>query len=160
AAGTNYSGGTFLNANGNPGIQFITANATLGTGPVTITGETLLPGVAGTPIVLNNPISLNGYISFSNNTANAGIVFAGPVTLAGNTFLNTANGTRPGVVTFSSVISGSGALTVANTGTTSFVVLNNVNTYTGGTYLVGGTVLLNVNNAVPVEITIARCSLA
>ena len=97
--GRSYSGGTTINNGSNVFIQ--TATASMGTGPVTLTGGTLSPNLA---FGLINPVNLNGYLSISNNTAGASIVFDGKVTLTNNTFLNTANGSGPGTVTFPNTI--------------------------------------------------------
>src|SRR5262249_120200 len=97
--------------------------------------------------VANNPVNLNGYVSFSNNTGGAAAVFTGPATLTNNAFLNTANGSGPGSVTFGALGESGGARppTLPHPRTPPHITTPNATTHPGGTYLVGGT--LFVNNA-------------
>ena len=118
-----YSGGTNLNAgtlttgaSGNP----------LGLGALTLTGGTFSPGVS-----LSNAINLNGLINFGANTT-----FLGSTTLTSNAILT--NSVNPTTITFDEAVGESGgshSLTVVAGTAVGTVVLNNANSYSGGTIL-------------------------
>ncbi len=152
-ASTNtYSGGTIVNS---ANTIFMDTNAAFGTGPLTLTGGTLTSNTASN--TFSNAVNLNGVVLFTSfNTAAAPITFTGPITLTGNSFITAANGNATlGGVFFNGAIGGSGSLNVVAvqgvaTGTTAAganepVVLNNVNTYTGGTTVAGG--ILEIGNS-------------
>ena len=130
-----YTGGTTLNS----GTVIIPqSNGSFGTGPITLTGGSFNTGaVANT--VFSNPINLNGFVTIANNAA----FFTGAITLTNNAVLSpTVNVTFNGSIGESG---GSHSLTVVGA-TASSVILNNVNTYTGGTVLDSTVGILQLGN--------------
>ena len=144
-AANTYTGGTTVNS---ANTIFMDTNAAFGTGPLTLRGGTLTSNTTSNSF--NNAVTLNGVVFFTSfNTAGAPISFTGPITLTGNSFVSAANGnqTLAGVF-FNGAISGAGSLNIVGapavaTGTTAPgalvpVILNNANTYTGGTIMTAG----------------------
>ncbi len=127
--GTNpYTGGTVMNAGTLAGN-----NTNLGLGAITLNGGSFNP--SGN---IANTVNLNGVFTFGT-----GVSLLGNVVLTSNAgVLLNGNMTIQGVVSESG---GSHALTVVGGGST--LVLNNVNTYTGGTIFDGGNLQLGNNNA-------------
>src|SRR5205823_3309532 len=125
ASGINTFGGVIQNGTGNPMIALTkSGNGTLilsgtntFTGGTTISAGTLQLGNGGTTgTVPGNTITDNGTLAFS----------------------------RSDTVTYSPVVSGSGALSQLGPGN---LILTGANTYTGATQVSGGT--LTVNTALP-----------
>ncbi len=140
-APSTYTGGTFINSATNVFLSS-TAVGVFGTGAITLTGGTINSNAAASTI--SNAINLNGVVGFSNNAGGDLTVFTGAVTLTNNTFL-TVNGTAATNVSFDGAISGPNSLTVV--GGTGTVILNNANTYAGGTVLDGGLLQVGHSNA-------------
>lgn len=128
-SGTNtYTGLTTLSA----GTLVLGSNAAIGTGTFSLGTATLQTG--GAARTLNNVISLAGTTTFAGADA---LNFSNAATLTGSRTLTVSGA---GVVTFDGAISGSTRkLTKSGAGT---LVLNNANTYTGGTTLSTGTLVL------------------
>jgi fibronectin-binding autotransporter adhesin len=123
----------------------------VGTGTLTLTASNTFNGgttISGGSLVLsggNNRLATNGSLTMSsgtvldvggNNQAVSGFSGAGSVTNSAGTF--TVSGSASG--TFSGVISGAGALAKAGAGT---LTLAANNSYTGGTFLNGGTLAID-----------------
>ena len=136
--------------NGNVSVKNAAA---FGTGPVTMldttgnNGAKLGLGVTGN---INNPMIVQagstGTASIDNFGGSYTPVWAGGITLNnGLTLATTVTGSQ-GYTSVSGPISGSGALTIANTGPTVAVKLYGTNTYTGATYITVGSLAL-LNNA-------------
>ena len=88
-------------------------------------------------VTINTGLTLNGPATISVLTSFGGISFAPPTNLAG------PSQAQP--------ITGTGGLTLVNNGNNGALQISSVNTYTGGTTVNGtGTVLFNVNGAVPI----------
>jgi len=165
-AGTPADSGTTLTAASN---VFLTATANVVNAPKTIDGNltinslsftgtasgiTLASGTATAPLTIaaeaqfadtdgtTYPIG-TGIVVHSGAGANT---ISAPITL-GNSQTWDINNASSNPLTVSGVIGGSGAsLTKAGVGT---LVLNNTETYTGGTIVTGGTLALGVNGALP-----------
>ncbi|WP_233235904.1 autotransporter-associated beta strand repeat-containing protein [Bordetella sp. LUAb4] len=116
-ANNDYSGGTVLQGGA---LQLLNANA-LGTGGLAVTGDaTLRNGIAGIPanaLVVGNDVALGAALTVDGNGA---------------------------ALTLNGVLSGDGALLTQ--GATD-LTLNNLNTYTGGTRIAGGTLTLGNDQA-------------
>ncbi len=133
--GTNLSGGTLT----------LGSTTALGgaAGTFTISGGTLDSSVTNLVLANNNPLSLSGSFTFLGTQALS--LGTGPVTLTGNTTINTASATNG--LTISGSISGTGlGINKAGSGT---LTLNSagVNTYTGTTTVSGGTLIVDYANA-------------
>ena len=129
-----YSGGTTLNSGT---IIPAVANGVFGVGPITLTGGSFNANTAGQ--TFSNAINLNGFVTIAGTAAN----FTGAVTLTNNAILSpTVNATFNGSIGESG---GSHSLTVVG-GTANSIILNNANTYTGGTVLDSTTGILQLGN--------------
>ncbi len=128
-----YTGGTYINS----GTVINQNSANFGTGAITFTGGIFQTN--NNPTVFSNALNLNGSQVFTNNP----VVFTGAITLTNNDVLNYTN-----QVYLNGSIGESGgsrSLTVAGTSATT-LILNNANTFTGGTILATTTNFLQVNN--------------
>jgi filamentous hemagglutinin family protein len=138
-----------INADLTAGTSVTINTASSGTGAGNITqnagADILKVGGGNATLTMNaaGAITLNGNISSTLGALNTTLNAGGAVNSTGNLALNggllTINGTGNG--TFSGVISGTGGLTQAGTGTTS---LTGANTYTGATTVNAG--ILQVGN--------------
>ena len=130
-----YSGGTTLSA----GLLAINNNSALGSGTFTIGGGTVDSTVAGVTLA-GNPQNWNGDFTFAgSNPLNLG---TGAVTLGSNRQVTLNAGT----LTAGGPISGAGcSLTLAGSG---LMVLTGSNTYSGGTWVSGGTLQVGSGGAV------------
>ena len=127
-----YTGGTILNA----GTLLNTNSSNFGPGAITLNGGVFATTTGST--VFSNPINLNGFVTFNTNQP----LFTGATTLTNNAFISAPNN-----VFFEGVVGESGGsrtLTLVTGGT---LVLNNANTYTGGTVAVAGSLQFGNNNA-------------
>jgi autotransporter-associated beta strand protein len=130
-------------------------------GTLVFTNPSALGGNAAAPITvqsgtlsgqgnftINRPLTLNGFGAGIFGALNGTITWAGPITLASNSLV----GGLGGNLTLTGAISGPGALNVDN------VVLsgNQVNTYTGGTFVDGDSLFLDKPgmNAIPGSLVI------
>ena len=116
----------------NAGTVTLTASGAAGAGVVQLGGGTLAADAA--------PVTLTNAVSFSADSTASDITFNGPTTLQGNRTLTVNTGT----VTFGGVVSGdvtTNAFSKLGAGT---LVLNGAaaNTYTGTTFVFGGTLEL------------------
>jgi autotransporter-associated beta strand protein len=126
-----FSGGTVVNA----GLLIVNAASNFGNGTLTLTGGTIQSGSA---LTFSNPFNLNGNISFTSSSP----IFTAAGTLTTNAVLNpTASVTFNGSI--GETVGVPRTLTVASGGGSAIV--NNINTWTGGTILVAST--LQVGNA-------------
>ncbi len=145
-----YSGGTILNAGE---IQFSSSLA-LGTGPLIINGGSLVARTAAR--TLTNSMTVGGDFTF--NGANAG---GNSLTLTGNLDLGAATRTITVASTANpsglirGVISGGNASVglIKNGGST--LLLSGVNTYSGDTRIVAGSLQLSTNAAAPTGTSLA-----
>jgi fibronectin-binding autotransporter adhesin len=132
--GTNSYGNTVLTA----GTLSIGSNSALGSGLITITGGTIRAG--GSPRNLTNELALNGSFTLGRLTN-----FSGNAALGADITITSANpdGSGPTSSIFSGVISGGHSLTF-DTGANPIgtIVLSGPNTYTGGTTLSAGTLMV------------------
>jgi autotransporter-associated beta strand protein len=129
-----YSGGTVLSA----GTLNINNAAAIGTGTLTIAGGATIDNTSGSAVTLstNNAQAWNGSFTFGGtNALNMG---TGAVTMASSLTV-TANGSSALTVGPISQSGGSWQLTKAGIGT---LVLNGNNTYTGGTVVTAGRLLI------------------
>ncbi len=136
-AANTFTGGLVVNS----GNQVLfNASGQTGTGTLTLTGGAISANAAN--VVISNPVNLNGFIQFGGNgNANPGFTLTGPITLTSNAVIDTTNS----VGILNGAIGGSGTLTVASGGNA--LVLNNVNTNTGGFIQTGGLLQVGNNNA-------------
>lgn len=137
--GAAYTGGTLVNQGE---LRVVTPNTaatytTLGTGAVTVnSGATLrfATGSHSNNLTFANAVNLNN-ATLINDDGNH--ILSGAVALTG---ANTINGVWSGKnLTLSNVVSGAGSLTKAGSAS---LILSNINTYTGGTTITGGTLTL------------------
>jgi autotransporter-associated beta strand protein len=129
-----YSGGTALNA----GTLNINNAAAIGTGNLTIAGGTTIDNTSGSAVTLstNNAQVWNGNFTFGgSNALNMG---TGAITLTSSLTVTT-NGSGALTVGPIGQSGGSSQLTKAGSGT---LVLNGNNTYTGGTNVTAGRLLI------------------
>jgi len=140
-AGTNtYNGGTVLSAgqlninNGGSGL----ANSAIGTGPLTIAGNSTIDNTSAGDVTLQPVIAENWEADFtyagSAHNLNLG---AGAVALGSDRYVTVSANT----LTVSGPINGAHALYKEGPGS---LTLSNYNTYNGGTTVDGGTVKLGV----------------
>lgn len=132
AGGSTYTGGTTLTA----GTVLLGDNATLGTGPFTINGGTVT--TTKNTLVTANPQFWNGDWTFGG-AFNWG-TGASTVTLGGNVKVTTSG---VGVPNVNSVITGTGNLTKAGSGS---LTLSNSSSYIGKTIVNEGTLTLDFGN--------------
>src|SRR5262249_28413519 len=143
---TTFNGATALNT----GTLVLGAVSSLGNGTLAITNSiigtsvTSLTGATGFPLTVANAITLNNSgVTLGTATASTNLTFTGPVSLTGNNQVTTS-GIASTAVTLGGVVSGSGSLNVI--GGAGQLILPNVNTYSGGTNLGGGTVLATTSS--------------
>jgi fibronectin-binding autotransporter adhesin len=145
-----YSGGTILNAGE---VQF-NNNLALGAGLLTINGGALAARIAGR--TLTNAVTVNG--DFTLNSANAG---GNSMTLSGNVDLGAATRTITVASTanpsgfMSGIISGGNSSVGLIKSGGSVLVLSGVNTYSGDTRIVAGSIQLGTNTAAPAGTSLA-----
>jgi len=132
AGGSTYTGGTTLTA----GTVLLGDNATLGTGPFTINGGTVT--TTKNTLVTANPQFWNSDWTFGGGF-NWG-TGASTVTLGGNVKVTTSG---VGIPNVNSVITGTGNLTKAGSGT---LTLSNSSSYIGKTIVNEGTLTLDFGN--------------
>lgn len=152
-----FSGGTIINGGQ---LMVYAAEQGLGTGPVTLNEKGLIR-LDNVPVT--NPLIANGGLITGGPSWDASIILNGNTRIAGRFNLNEKNGG----------ISGPGGLTMLGTGGTwgwdndGFVVFHGVNTYTGPTVILRGTMkfkkaasLYNANPAkwTPSNITVATAA--
>ena len=134
-----YSGGTVLNA----GTLNINNAAAIGTGSLTIAGGATIDNTSGSAVTLstNNAQIWNGNFTFGgSNALNMG---TGAITMT-TSLTVTANGGAALTVGPISQSGGSWQLTKAGSGT---LVLNGNNSYTGGTTVTAGRLLIEPTSA-------------
>lgn len=114
-------------------------NGALGIGPGTLAfnGGTLLTTVGGTSLA--KPFTVSGANGTIGGTAN--LTLSGTGALTGTLFL-----TNTATTTLSGVLSGGGAIN-ANMGGSGSLLLSQTNSYSGGTTLANGTLIVGANNA-------------
>ena len=127
----NYSGGTVINA----GTVSNGGSANFGSGPITVNGGIFQTTTTNT--TLSNALNLSGFLTIPSFSA---VIFTGVTTLTANTYLTLSNN-----LYLNGVVTGPGALIVAAGSAT--LVLNNANTYTGGTILTSADLQIGNNNA-------------
>ncbi len=140
-----FSGG--FETTGGQVTNFNTVNS-FGSGTISFSGSSGQGMVyTGTPgVVYNNvidfpsPNSTTNFVSGSGPGGTPGVTFAGPVStdMAGTTFLE--SGTATSVTLFSGPISGFGLIKIGNPGT---IIFTGTNTYTGGTDLAAGELIIS-----------------
>lgn len=135
AAANTYTGGTTLMA----GTLGVGNNSALGTGTLTVSSGMLAGTGAGQ--TLANPVTLNGTMTV---TGNSPVTLSGPVTLTANRTLNTTN---TALTTVGGVIGQSGGAWQLTKGGGGQLLLQASNTYTGGTLMNGGTLIVGNNGA-------------
>lgn len=152
SAAHTYSGGTTLNAGSNviPGASSIGVGAGVtsgpfGTGPLTLAGAAMRSGTGG-PFTVGNTVTLSADTTFYTVGSEKTLIFAGPVTMTGasRTLTSTVGTTVAGTtVLFTDAIGDGGnalGLTKAGAGN---LTLGGLNTYTGGTVVNAGTLVLS-----------------
>lgn len=127
----NYSGATTLTS----GTLIVGSIGALGTGSVALNGGTIQANVNG--ISLSNPFTVGGAATVGGSNS---LTFNGSGNLG-----NTVTVTNTATTTFSASLSGSGALVEA-VGTGS-LLLSVGNSYSGGTTLIAGTLVVGDNSA-------------
>jgi T5SS/PEP-CTERM-associated repeat protein/autotransporter-associated beta strand protein len=117
-------------------------NANSYSGPTTINGGTLADG-GPNAFSPNSPVSVNSgaILSVNYNEVTGGLDGSGTANVANGTTLAISNA---GSDAFSGVIAGAGALSKTGAGTE---ILSGVNTYTGGTSILNGTLADGAANA-------------
>ncbi len=128
-----YTGGTFLTG----GILEVSDNNGLGTGALTVTGGSFAP--RDTALALSNTLNLaNVTLTIASATTQGeNLAFTGPVNLIGS---NTIADADTGPVTFSGLISGTGALTL-NTAA-AILLFQGANTFSGGLTITAGSLVI------------------
>ena len=154
-----YSGTTTVN-NGELDLNKTSGVNATGTGSLTIGDSTGLAGTAVVKLLVNNQISdssavtiaADGQFNVNGKTETIGSL-AGSGTVALGAGALTTGGSNA-TTSYSGVISGTGSLTKAGTGT---MTLSNVNTFTGATTVSAGTLALTVANALSAssDVTVA-----
>ena len=96
-------------------------------------------------ININTDFIIGGTTGLALNTAN--LVFDAPINLGNSSKKITLNGS--GNNTFSGIISGIDGGIEIGSGSTGILILSGVNTYTGGTKISGGTLLLGASDVIP-----------
>lgn len=136
-----YSGKTTIRG----GVLSVSHNNSLGTGQIDLAGGVLR---ATAPVNLANTFAVTGD---SGLDGNSNLTFSGPGTFTGAvTFTLTVTNTA--ATTFANVISGVGAIRVnAGVGVVNFF---GVNSYSGGTTLVSGTITVNSDRSLGVGVVI------
>lgn len=128
-----YSGATNLNA----GTTIIGSSGAFGSGALNMGGGTLQ---ANTTLTLSKDITLGANSTISGTTA---FTLDGDISLAANRL--TVGPTSPGNVTLNGIISGTGGtFTKSGTGT---AILAGENTFTGGTTLTAGSLIVTNSNS-------------
>lgn len=120
--GNTFGGKTTINA----GFIATSGESAFGTNPGSFTADQITLNGGG--------VKSTGTMEFNSNR---GITLGA----SGGTFDSTG-----GTITLTNVVTGSGALTKVGSGT---LILNNVHTYTGGTFVNAGTVQFGVGNIIP-----------
>jgi autotransporter-associated beta strand protein len=120
--GNTFGGKTTINA----GYIATSGESAFGTNPGSFTADQITLNGGG--------VKSTGTMEFNSNR---GITLSA----SGGAFDSTG-----GTITLTNVVTGSGALTKAGSGT---LILNNVHTYTGGTFVNAGTVQFGVGNIIP-----------
>jgi autotransporter-associated beta strand protein len=135
-AANTYSGGTIINA----GMLAISNSSALGTGTVTINGGTLANAAGSGRTILNNVV-------FGGNAALGGAPGGASLTINGTTDLGGATRTitMSNSVTFAGVVA-NGGLVVEASAANRRLTLATDNTYSGGTVMAGGVLLVNNTN--------------
>jgi autotransporter-associated beta strand protein/T5SS/PEP-CTERM-associated repeat protein len=147
-AANTFSGGVQINA----GALAVGNNAALGTGTVTLnTGSTLRasgdPRNLSNAFTLNNAFTINGATTLDSgtfSTGNAhipGLKLSGPVTLAGDGALTVTGNSRVAIAGVIGESPGQPMALIKRGGGT--LELDNDNTYTGGTLIAQGTLVVN-----------------
>jgi autotransporter-associated beta strand protein len=125
-----FGGGLTLNS----GTLAVGNAAALGTGTLNLSGGSI--AAAGGPVSLANAVKLNGNVTFAG--AND-LTFTGPATLTANHNLTVTN---TGNTTFAAGIGQQQQSKLTELGT-GVLLLSGTSTYTGGTAVNGGTLLVN-----------------
>ena len=127
------SGTVNLVANGSGSGAVVGAN--FGIGTLTLVGGIVNSNTGATLFNIPNPIVLAGLVTIGNALSTDSFAFNGPITLATNSVIRANNATF-----FNGVVGESGGSHSLNTTAGSnTLTLNNVNSYSGGTNLFGGT---------------------
>ncbi len=135
-----YTGGTILE----DGLFLsLNANDALGSGPLTISGDSTL--AAQGSITFDNAVTIESDFGIGSSS-NASLTFSGPVTLAASpTIFISSDSSSPFIITGDvSESGGPQSLTINGGGT---LQLSGNNTYTGGTTILGSTVIAGSDSA-------------
>ena len=152
AAANSYTGTTTVTGTGTGNVTISNISA-FGNGAVTLTSGTVTAGIVASNntannaqdsfFALDNPINFNNsVVTFANSTNR--FFFTGPITLTGNNQI-TADANAFGATALSGVVSGTGSLNLLG----GAIVMQNPNsTYSGGTNVGGGNLIVTASDTV------------
>lgn len=151
--GGTFSGGTTVSGSGTlvPTTSSIGAGPTsgpFGTGPLNLAGTSMRSSTGG-DITLANAISFAADMSFVSVASEKSLTFTGPGTLTGNRTLTVSIGLNvagKGLVVSGNIGDGGGGYGLIKAGSGN-LILHGTNTYTGGTTINTGNVILASSNA-------------
>jgi autotransporter-associated beta strand protein len=135
-ASNSYAGGTVINS----GLLAITANNALGTGTVTVNGGTLA-NAAGSGRTIPNNVVFGGNAALGGAPGGASLTINGTTDLGGSTRTITMSNS----VTFAGVVS-NGGLVIDASAANRRLTFTADNTYSGGTAVTAGVLLVNNTN--------------
>lgn len=133
SASNSYTGGTVINS----GLLAISNSSALGTGTVTINGGTLANAAGSGRTILNNVV-FGGDAALGGSPGGASLTINGATDLGGATRTITMSNS----VTFSGVVT-NGGLVVEASAANRRLTLTTDNTYSDGTAMAGGVLLVN-----------------